>query len=59
MDRMPASINRLRTHHGVGAVGSTPVIRRATNRGQSSSLSTVIGYAVPSASGVSMAAGSR
>jgi hypothetical protein len=59
IDRTPASISRRWIHHGVGAVGSTPVTRRTANRRQISGSSTVTPTDSPSACGTSIAAGSR
>ena len=58
IERMPASINRRRIHHGVGTVGSTPVTRRATKREQPVRSSMWTGHTSPSASGISTTPGS-
>ena len=55
---MPASISLRRIHHGVGAVGSTPLTWRATNRAQPARSSMWTGHTSPSASGTSTTAAS-
>ena len=59
MGRIPAAVMRWTMKSGVGAAGSKPSTRRATNTGHPSASSTTTGWPSSLAAGVSRSAGSR